>query len=81
MPQILWYAFSNYGMPQFYNYHLIQIPYKLFMKVEIVQSENISELDELINACITDRNVVDIKLSTISLHNGKIQYLALIMLV
>lgn len=29
------------------------------MKVEIVQSENISELDELINACITDREVVD----------------------
>lgn len=51
------------------------------MKVEIVQSENISELDELINACITDREVVDIKLSTISPHNGKIQYLALIMLV
>ena len=50
------------------------------MKVEIVQSENISELDKLINACIQDRKVVDIKPSSILLDNGKIQYMAMIML-
>ncbi len=50
------------------------------MKVEIVQSENVSELDKLINACIQDRKVVDIKPSSILLDNEKIQYMALIML-
>jgi len=50
------------------------------MRVEIVQSENISDLDKLINACIQDRKVDDIKPSSIVLENGKIQYVALIML-
>jgi hypothetical protein len=50
------------------------------MKVEIVQSENISELDKLINACIQDRKIEDIKLSSTILDSGKIQYTALIMI-
>ena len=50
------------------------------MKVEIVQSENVSELDKLINECIKVRKVEDIKLSVIELGDGKIQYTALIML-
>jgi len=50
------------------------------MRVEIVQSENVSELDKLINACIQDRKVDDIKFSTIKLEDEKIQYIALIML-
>lgn len=50
------------------------------MRVEIVQSENISDLDKLINACIQDRKVVDIKLSSVVLENGKSQHIALIML-
>ena len=50
------------------------------MKVEIVESDSKPELDDLINACIQDRDVFDIKLSTSVLHGGKIQYTALIML-
>ena len=50
------------------------------MKVEIVESESKSELDDLINACIQDRYVFDIKLTTSVLHEGKIQHTALIML-
>ncbi|AJM92888.1 MULTISPECIES: hypothetical protein [Nitrosopumilus] len=50
------------------------------MKVEIVQSESVSELDEMINECIQSRKVEDIKLSTTMLDNGKVQYVALIML-
>ena len=50
------------------------------MKVEIVQSENISELDKLINECIQVRKVHDIKLSAIPLEDNKVQYTALIML-
>jgi len=50
------------------------------MKVEIVESDNKSELDDLINTCIQDRDVFDIKLTTSVLHEGKIQYTALIML-
>ncbi|MDH3278354.1 MAG: hypothetical protein OEM21_09690 [Nitrosopumilus sp.] len=50
------------------------------MKVEIVQSESKSELDNLINSCIQDRDVEDIKLSATLLADNKIQYTALIML-
>ena len=49
------------------------------MKVEIVQTENIGELDNLINACIQDRRVHDIKLNTI-LSENNIKYTALIIL-
>ncbi len=50
------------------------------MKVEIVQSDNVAELDKLINACIQDRKVDDIKLSSLLVENNKVQYTALIML-
>ena len=50
------------------------------MKVEIVESDNKSELDDLVNACIQDRDVVDIKLAVTMSPQGKIQYTALIML-
>jgi len=50
------------------------------MKVEIVESDNKSELDSLINACIQDRDVLDVKLNVIVLPEGKTQYTALIML-
>ena len=50
------------------------------MKVEIVESDNKSELDDLINACIQDRDVFDIKLTATALPQEKIQYTALIML-
>lgn len=50
------------------------------MKVEIVQSDSISELDKLINACIQDRKVEDIKLSTVMINHEKVLYTALVML-
>ena len=50
------------------------------MKVEIIQSEDRSEFDNLINACVQDRKVRDIKLATVVLSNNTIQYTALIML-
>ena len=50
------------------------------MKAEIVESENKSELDNLINACIQDRNVFDIKLTTTALNEGKMLYTALVLL-
>ena len=50
------------------------------MKVEIVESENKSELDSLINACIQDRDVYDIKLTTTLVHEAKIRYTAMILL-
>ena len=50
------------------------------MKVEIVESDNKSELDDLINACIQDRDVFDIKITVTALPQGNIQYTALIML-
>ena len=48
------------------------------MKVEMVESDNKSELDNLINTCIKDRDIKDIKLIVTALHEGKIQYTALI---
>ena len=50
------------------------------MKVEIVESDNKSELDDLINTCIQDRDVFDIKLTVTVLPQGRVQYTALIML-
>ena len=50
------------------------------MKVELVHSDNISELDSLINSCIQNRKVHDIKITSEIFPNGKIQYVALIML-
>ena len=50
------------------------------MKVEIVESDSKSELDSLINECIQDRDVFDIKLATTVLHEEKIRYTALILL-
>ncbi len=50
------------------------------MKVEIIQTEDIAELDRLINTCIQDRAVSDIKLISDVLTNGKVKYTALIML-
>lgn len=49
------------------------------MKVEIVQAESIRELDSIINACIQERRVHDIKLSTTVLSDHSILYTALIM--
>ena len=50
------------------------------MKVEIVQSESKSELNSLINSCIQDRDIEDIKLTAVLLPDNKVQYTALIML-
>lgn len=60
----------------FYTHNLLMV---IMIKIEIVESDNKSELDRLINACIQDRDVFDIKLATV-LHQGKIQYTALIIL-
>ncbi len=50
------------------------------MKVEIIESDNKSKLDDLINACMHDRDVFDIKLIVTVLPQGKIQYTSLITL-
>lgn len=50
------------------------------MKVEIIQTEDIAELDGLINTCIQDRMVSDIKLTSVVLPNGSVKYTALIMI-
>ena len=50
------------------------------VKVEIVESDNKSELDSLINACIQDRDVHDIKLATTVMPEGKVRYTAVILL-
>ncbi|MHA7734139.1 hypothetical protein [Nitrosopumilus sp. S6] len=50
------------------------------MKVEIIQSESVSELDRLINDCIQRREIVDIKLSSTMLDEEKILYTSLIMI-
>jgi hypothetical protein len=50
------------------------------MKVEIVEAESIRELDRLINSCIQDRKIFDIKLTTTVLSGEKILYTSLIML-
>ena len=52
----------------------------MLMKVEIVEADNKSELDTLINSCIQDRDVFDIKLTTSILHEGTILYTAMILL-
>ena len=50
------------------------------MKVEIVQAESISELDGLINNCIEERIVFDIKIISHVLQNNSICYTAMMML-
>ena len=50
------------------------------MKVELIQADSKDELDNLINACIQDRDVEDIKLTSTLLPDNKIQHTALIML-
>ena len=50
------------------------------MKVEIVESETIGELDNLINSVIQDRKVTNIKLATTVMPENKIKYTAMIML-
>lgn len=50
------------------------------MKVEIIQSESVSDIDKLTNACIQNRLVHDIKFSSTTQNNGKILFTALIML-
>ncbi|MDH3191649.1 MAG: hypothetical protein OEM18_03040 [Nitrosopumilus sp.] len=49
------------------------------MQVETVQTEELSQLDKLINEVIEQRKVVDIKLS-ITVFQEKILYTALIIL-
>lgn len=49
------------------------------MKIETVQTEELSQLDKLINEVIEQRKVIDIKLST-TVFQEKIFYTALVML-
>lgn len=50
------------------------------MKVEIVQSDSISELDKLINACIQDRKVEDIKILSTVINEDKVLYTGLVLM-
>lgn len=50
------------------------------MKVEIVQSDNVAELDRMINACIHNRKVNDIKIISTVISGDKVLYTGLIML-
>ena len=49
------------------------------MKVETVQTEELSQLDKLVNEIIEQRKIVDIKLNTV-VFQEKILYTALIMI-
>ena len=49
------------------------------MKVETIQTEELSKLDNLINEIIEQRKVIDIKLTT-TVFQEKILYTALVML-
>jgi acetolactate synthase small subunit len=49
------------------------------MQVETVQTEELSQLDKLINEVIEQRKVVDIKLNTI-VFQEKVLYTALVIL-
>ena len=49
------------------------------MKVETIQTEDLSELDSLINEAIEQRRVKDIKLTT-TVFQEKVLYTALVML-
>ena len=48
------------------------------MQVETIQTEELPQLDRLINEIIEQRNVIDIKLTT-TVHQEKILYTALVM--
>ena len=50
----------------------------LTMKIETIQTDNLSQLDVLINEVVEQRRVVDIKLSPI-VFQEKILYTALVM--
>ena len=49
------------------------------MRVETIQTEEISQLDKLVNEVIEQRKVVDIKL-TITVFQDKLLYTALVVL-
>lgn len=49
------------------------------MKIETVQTEEVSQLDKLINEVIEQRKVIDIKLTT-TVFQEKILYTALVIL-
>lgn len=48
------------------------------MQVETIQTEELSQLDKLINEVVEQRRIIDIKLTTIAFQE-KIIYTALIM--
>ena len=47
-------------------------------RVETVQTEEISQLDKLVNEIIEQRKVIDVKLTT-TVFQGKILYTALVL--
>jgi len=49
------------------------------MKIETIQTEEISQLDKLINEVVEQRRIIDIKLTT-TVFQEKILYTALVML-
>ena len=49
------------------------------MRVETIQTEDLAQLDKLVNEVIEQRNVSDIKLTT-TVFQEKILYTALVML-
>lgn len=49
------------------------------MQIETVQTEELAQLDKLVNEIIEQRNVVDIKLTT-TVFQEKILYTALVLL-
>lgn len=48
------------------------------MRVETIQTEELSQLDKLVNEVINQRNVVDIKLTT-TIFQEKLLYTALVL--
>jgi len=49
------------------------------MQTEVVQTEELAQLDKLVNEIIAQRNVIDIKLTT-TVFQEKIVYTALVIL-
>ena len=49
------------------------------MKVEVVQTEELSQLDKLVNEVIEQRKIVDVKLTT-TVFQEKILYTVLVLL-
>ena len=52
---------------------------KTYMQIETVQTEELSQLDKLVNEVIARRNVIDVKLTT-TVFQEKILYTALVIL-